>query len=162
MANKKIWIAIAALFAVLLGAAPVSAGIAMDDTVVLDPYDPVPPVQFRHWYAGYDCDYGCGHCWHSCYRHRYDGCHDGCYDRCHDGCYRRDGYRHDCDGCGRDGYPRIDLPCTTDDCYESTRWEHRFRDGDQVHDEWLDRGRNVGNEAETFRHHFSKNDYDDN
>lgn len=153
MKNKKIWILLGALFAALLGAAPASAGVAIDDAVMLDPYDPVPPIQFRHWYAGYDCDYGCGHhCWHSCYRH-YDGCHDGCY---------RDGWRHRCyDDCERAEYPRISLPCTTGDCYESTRYEHRYRDGDQVRDEWMDKGRNVGNEEETFRHHFSKNEYDD-
>lgn len=153
MYNKKIWILIGALFAVLLGAMPASAGIAMDNAVVLDPYDPVPPIQFRHWYAGYDCDYGCGHhCRRSCDRHRYYGCRDDCYRR-HDRC--RDDY------CERTAYPRIKLPCTTGDCYESTRYEHRFRDGDTVHDEWLDRGRNFGNEEETFRHHFSKNEYDD-
>ncbi|HUJ02401.1 MAG TPA: hypothetical protein VLW75_02100, partial [Rhizomicrobium sp.] len=122
--SKKTWIILGALFAALLGSAPATAGVAIDNAATLDPYDPVPPIQFRHWYAG--CVDQCG-CEESCY-HR-AGCDEGCYRRveCRDGCYRercdgdcgrcQDGCeRARCDGCDRE---RCDGDCGRCDggCY---------------------------------------------
>jgi hypothetical protein len=42
------------------------AGVASDDTVLLDPFDPVPEIQFRH-FGGNGCFWACAqHCWHAC------------------------------------------------------------------------------------------------
>ncbi|HXM00241.1 MAG TPA: hypothetical protein VN932_09945 [Rhizomicrobium sp.] len=60
------------------GDAKVFAGTASDDSVLLDPFDPVPQIGFHHG----DCDDPCG------------------YHRCHEGCYRhRARCERDC--CGR-------------------------------------------------------------
>ncbi len=172
----------AGMFGVLIlllaafGAAPAQAGVAIENTVVLDPYDPVPSIQFGHWYNGYgsgcydrcgrtrcgdgchrrtrhhcerDCDRGCGRdctretrdCGRDCYRDRcdrddcrkdrcdHDGCRDRCDgDRCHDRC--------DGDGCGTRA-----SNCTGPNCYDVERYEHRWRDGDRIGQEWYDRGR---------------------
>jgi len=135
------------------------AGVAIDNAVVLDPFDPTPPIQFEHWYGGYHYyrDGCCGH-----YRRGCDGCRDrvaydcdgcGCRDNCgcRDGCdgYRRDGcceQRDGCDGCR----PRCEGACGTDlvggqpcdrNCYDAERWEHRWRNGDRMGQEWYDSGR---------------------
>lgn len=72
-----------ALFTVMLFAALfLTSGLAayaqpIDNAQLLDPFDPVPQIQFHHG----DCDWGCR------------GCVDSCgYHRCWDGC----GYRHCC------------------------------------------------------------------
>lgn len=49
------------------GDAKVYAGTAGDDAVLLDPFDPVPQIGFRHG----ECDDPCG----------YHRCHDSCYHR---------------------------------------------------------------------------------
>ncbi|HVV64604.1 MAG TPA: hypothetical protein VHC42_03990 [Rhizomicrobium sp.] len=42
------------------------AGVASDDTVLLDPFDPVPEIQFRH-FGGNGCFWTCARrCWHGC------------------------------------------------------------------------------------------------
>jgi hypothetical protein len=42
------------------------AGVASDDTVLLDPFDPVPEIQFRH-FGGNGCFWACARrCWHGC------------------------------------------------------------------------------------------------
>jgi hypothetical protein len=52
----------------------------IDQAQVLDPFDPVPQIQFHHG----DCDWGCRGCIDSCgYRHCWDGCG---YHRC---CWHR-------------------------------------------------------------------------
>jgi hypothetical protein len=130
-------------------ASPAQAGVATSGAVLLDPFDPVPEIQFRH-FGGYGCAYGCGGC--------YDSCGGGCYDRCggcHDGCYRRYRRHADCgDECGRHGRDDCDRdcdnhdgrdghdapPCTSAHCYNAEHYERRWRDGDHVGQEWLDRG----------------------
>jgi hypothetical protein len=162
--------ALLAGLAMLFGAValPASAGVATAGAVLLDPYDPVPEIQFHH-FGGYGCNEGCE------YSGGYDGCADGCGRGCHDGCrrhyYRR--YRHaDCDDtcyrrrhddCDRDcrrdrcdhdcgdrdehdgRYDRDDrdaaVPCTSEHCYDAEHYERRWRDGDHVGQEWLDKGR---------------------
>lgn len=151
----------AILAAVALGfaalAAPASAGVATSGAVLLDPFDPVPEIQFRH-YGGYGCVYGCGVSY---------GCDSGCYNPCRDGC-RRHVRRHDCDDgctrrarndcddrccadrcdrhddCDRDCGNReaaVPPPCTSGNCYDAEHYERRWRDGDKVGQEWVDRGR---------------------
>jgi hypothetical protein len=78
-----------ALFAtVLLCAFAATSGIKayaepIDNAVVLDPFDPVPQIQFHHG----GCDWGCRgcidscgyrHCWHGCWRHHAWRCEFGC------------------------------------------------------------------------------------
>jgi hypothetical protein len=61
----------------------------VDNAVLLDPFDPVPQIQFHHG----DCDWGCRgcvdscgrcshecgyHCWHGCWHHRHWRCDFGC------------------------------------------------------------------------------------
>ena len=158
-------------------AAPATAGVATTGAVLLDPFDPVPEIQFHH-FGGYGCGYECGGyrgcddvcgggyggygCYDGCrrhYRHRY--CDDDCRSGCHDGCRRyvrddcdRDCGHHDCDhdcehhDCDhdchdsrddRDGPPPAP-PCQSDHCYNAEHYERRWRDGDNVGQEWLDRG----------------------
>jgi hypothetical protein len=75
-----------ALALVLAHAPSARAQVAVDDSILLDPFDPVPEIQFRH-FGGNGCFDGCF------YR---EGCHDRC-GRCYSGCRTR------CwrDGCGR-------------------------------------------------------------
>ena len=76
---------------VLFGPLSATAGHAdpgMDNAVLLDPFDPVPEVQFRHFGADCfsECGYGYGYgCYHSCGY----GCHYGCSHRHH--CYQHCG-----------------------------------------------------------------------
>ena len=144
-------------FALLLFvvAAPLraQAGVAIDNAVMLDPYDPVPPIQFHHWYGGEDG-------WHHhhdrhwvSYRCQGD-CRDGCEDRCEHGCDRdcgrHDACDRDCGGCDR-GCERRDSSCDRDcapppmpcgsSCYDAVRWEHRWRAGDRMGQEWYDSGK---------------------
>ncbi len=59
---------------VLLGAPPAQAQVAAQDSVLLDPFDPVPEIQFRH--------FGGNGCWDDCGGYRdCDGC-GGCQDGC--------------------------------------------------------------------------------
>jgi hypothetical protein len=134
------------LLAMLLAPGAASAGVATAGAVLLDPYDPVPEIQFRH-YGGYGyggCDIGCGgydydSCG-SCYRHRHhyyrcdDGCrrHDDCRDRCREG---YDGERY----ADRDGGDAE--PCTQGRCYDAEHYERRWHNGDREGVEWYDRGR---------------------
>ena len=64
---------------VVLAGPPARAQVAVDDTILLDPFDPVPEIQFRH-FGDNGCYEGCGY-------HRYCG-----------GCERTRCWR---DGCGR-------------------------------------------------------------
>jgi hypothetical protein len=178
---------LAAAFGLLIGLAamPAEAGVATSGAVLLDPFDPVPEIQFHH-FGGYGCVQGCGGCddcgWYagyrsgcydSCrphYRHRArcdDDCDRGCRDHCRRGCEhdctaRCDGdcdrgCDHDCDrGCDHDCNSRCDHycdrgcerdcrvvqehVCQSARCYDSEHYERRWRDGDRVGQEWLDRG----------------------
>jgi hypothetical protein len=73
--------------ACLAGNAKVYAQTAINDSVLLDPFDPVPQIGFHHGEYG-DCYDPCGQrgCYHSCGERR--GCE-------HD-CYRHAGCEHDC------------------------------------------------------------------
>ena len=168
---------LAAAFAILLTlvAQPASAGVATSGAVLLDPYDPVPEIQFHH-FGGYGCIEGCGYsdCGGYCGRTAsYDGCDDGCrprhrrHWRCDDDCGRsscRDNCGHDdcrdrCDrGCEHDCNTRCDHdcgggdcgggdcrtaaapPCQSERCYNDEHYERRWRDGNHVGQEWMDRG----------------------
>jgi hypothetical protein len=86
----------------LVAPARVNAGTAINDSVLLDPFSPVPEIQFSPGYGGCGdgCYHGYRHCWHDC------GYAGGCDHDCRYGgwgCERdcRDGWRpalwHDCD-----------------------------------------------------------------
>ena len=69
----------------LVASSPVHSGTAaIDNSVQLDPFNPVPEIQFSRGYegcnAGYcgGCEDGCEHhCWHDCY-HGWRGCYHDC------------------------------------------------------------------------------------
>lgn len=137
-----------------------NAGVATSNAVLLDPFDPVPEIQFRH-YGGYgshgdwDCRGPCGRrhaeCGGGC-EHR-SRCADDCERDCRGDCDRRsdcdeDCRRHmHCEGdCRRDCDQTCELnhastapPCESH-CYDGERWEHRWRNGDRVGREWYDSG----------------------
>ena len=98
-----------AVFATVLVAALVlTSGVKVyaepiDNSVLLDPFDPVPQIQFHHG----GCDWGCRgcvdecgyrHCWHECgYHHCWHGCY--AYRDCWHGCWH--GRPWHCEfGCG--------------------------------------------------------------
>ncbi len=97
----------------LAGARPALAGVEVDNAIMLDPFDPVPEIQFNHfggyaWGWGYGCNEGCG------YRHCYHECG---YNHCRRGCEARRPCEHDC-GDGRDG--------CRDGCYDrGTRYDEQ-------------------------------------
>jgi hypothetical protein len=68
--KRLILVAAAGAIFCFAGNAPAYAGVPGDDAVLLDPFDPVPQIGFRHG----ECDDPCGYhhrCWHECgYRHR--------------------------------------------------------------------------------------------
>jgi hypothetical protein len=134
----------------LLSAPAARAQVAAQDSVLLDPFDPVPEIQFRHFGGadcwddcGYrDCD-GCGRCNDGCGRsHCYDRC-----GRCSRGCYARPRCRRDCDGrvhcergCRNEGrYDHHDYDRERRFDHDATRVEHddhRFReDEDRFHND---------------------------
>jgi hypothetical protein len=78
--------------ACLGGATKSYAGVAIDDSVKLDPFDPVPQIGFHHD----GCDEGCG----------YHRCHSGCYrhSRCGNECRSWHCCYRDCDRGCRDGW----------------------------------------------------------
>lgn len=159
-------LAVFTMLGALLLPGTASAGVATSGAVLLDPFDPVPEIQFHH-FGGYGgCNSGCG----GYEGAGYDRCGKGCgYNRCDDGCYRRrhhhyrhcddvcgdryadddrDGDRdhHDRDGDGyhdgHDGGPDANRPpCIDAHCYDAEHYEHRWRNGDRVGQEWMDRGR---------------------
>lgn len=147
-------------------ASPAQAGVATSGAVLLDPFDPVPEIQFQH-FGGYGCGYGCGGCYDSCGGGCYDSCGGGCYGRCggcYGGCYHHHHRHYDCDDgcrrhvrydcdedCGHHEHADCDrdcddhdrhaaAPCTSARCYDAEHYERRWRDGDHVGQEWLDRG----------------------
>lgn len=149
-AKRSLLAALALVAAAFLFTPAAHAGVAIENTVVLDPFDPVPPIQFQHWYAGYGCNFGCGrhnNCYDRCERHR---CRDNCgRERCNDRCDRDCGDRCErrarCDrDCGRDNCCDNDRAyqpnCTSQRCYDVERWEHRWRDGDRTGQDWYNRG----------------------
>ena len=94
----------AASGALMLMTAPgAHAQVAAQDSALLDPFEPVPEIQFRH-FGGYDC-------WDNCGR-----CNDGCRSRCYRGCGRTRCWR---DGCGR-------LHCTRG-CRNTTAYDRGAR-----------------------------------
>jgi len=114
-----------AFVAVLAGGA--KAGVATSGAVLLDPFDPVPEIQFRH-FGGYG-DWGGGY-GSDRYRHcKGDDCARGAHCDREDGC--------------RDGDPReAELAnCDQKNCYYAEHYERRWHNGDQVGTEWMDRGR---------------------
>jgi len=67
----------------LLNAPEARAQVAAQDSVMLDPFDPVPEIQFRH--------FGGAGCWDDCeYRDCNDGCRSHCYRGCHPARYSRE------------------------------------------------------------------------
>jgi len=143
---KRLGLLAALGFVFALLAAPAQAGVATSGAVLLDPFDPVPEIQFHH-FGGYGCSYGCGGCEDSCGYARYDGCNDGCRrhyrhrascdDDCNRGCRDRceRGCDHDCD------HAADDHTCASSHCYDAQHYERRWRDGDRVGQEWEDSGR---------------------
>ncbi len=158
--------ALGVLLAVFLVPGPALAGVATAGAVLLDPFDPVPEIQFEH-FGGYGCAYGCGgyqRCDEGC---GYRRCHDRCVrhtrcdedcrgrDRCDGDCHRADRCDSDCDHhdhCDRDcDRSRDDAPYTDRSgpvappcqgrCSDSEHWEHHWRNGDHVGQEYYDRGR---------------------
>ena len=118
----------------------VRAQVAVDDTVLLDPFDPVPEIQFRHFgdngcyeSCGYrrDCD-GCGyrHCWRDgCGRLH---CRSNCYsrhDRCHQSCWHEIG----CERCWDDRAWRFDR-----DAARMERDHRRFNDDIRTYEDEMD------------------------
>ena len=84
------------VFAVAVPMAARAGTAAIDNSVALDPFSPVPEIQFSR-----GCDYGCGDCdgcgWHHCY-HECGGCWHDCHRAGWSGGWH-DGWR-DCDhGC---------------------------------------------------------------
>jgi hypothetical protein len=158
--GSGLFAALALSLLALLAPTGASAGVATSGAVLLDPFDPVPEIQFRH-YGGYDCNYECGggRCDDGCgYHHRrHRGCDDGCYRHtdCDRDCGRRDHCDGDCDHhdhcrdhCGdhdgRDGdgdHEAAAPPCTSGHCSDTEHYEHHWRDGDHVGQEYYDRGR---------------------
>ncbi|HEX4861143.1 MAG TPA: hypothetical protein VFV07_07900, partial [Rhizomicrobium sp.] len=133
-----------ALSLTLIHAPGARAQVAVDDTVLLDPFDPVPEIQFRH--------FGDNGCWDSC----------GGYDRCHSGC----GYHHCYSGCGERHCYR--------DCYADRHCEHGCRnwrrcDGDCwrgigcERDCWDDgdHERRLAHEDEIYRHDHNRFRHDE-
>jgi hypothetical protein len=132
----------ALVLAALLMPTAANAGVATYGAVLLDPFNPVPEIQFRH-----------------------NGCYDGCERRRHRHHYRP--YYRDCDdgGCAQearydqsppDGYPQPGYdqtggpvppgggtlehePCI-DRCHVSEHWERNWRNGDRIGQEWYDKG----------------------
>jgi hypothetical protein len=117
---------------VLLNAPVARAQTAAEDSVLLDPFDPVPEIQFRH--------FGGDGCWEGCGTRECGGCercHDGCERHCYSGCYARPHCYRDCDGrvhCERGCHPasaRYDRERRFD--HDATRVEHdhdQFREDD--------------------------------
>lgn len=129
----------------LLGVPSARAQVAAQDSVLLDPFDPVPEIQFRH-FGGYDCwddcGYrdcdGCGRCNDGCGRSR---CYDRC-GRCERGCYARPRCWRDCAGrihcergCRNEGrYDHHDYDRERRFDHDATRVEHddhRFREDEE-------------------------------
>lgn len=136
----------------LAGATPALADPGSENAILLDPFDPVPEIGFRHY--GADCFHECGYgegCYHDCgYRHgchrycggnrrcyhscgyRREGCGDGCHNRCYHDCHPR--CYHDCHrGCERDCHPRCERNCETwrdeRSDFQAWRWNrltHRY------------------------------------
>jgi hypothetical protein len=132
---------------------PARAEVPVDDTLLLDPFDPVPEIQFRH--------FGDNGCWDGC---GYERCHEGCGRRCYEGCgYRRchEGCRSSCrDGCRRDRCERScwhELGCG-DRCWGDRRYgytedrdhnERRFR---RDHEEFKDDHARFNADADRYEH----------
>jgi hypothetical protein len=162
-----------ALLAALLAPGGASAGVATSGAVLLDPFDPVPEIQFRH-YGGYGCNYECGGGYNRCddgcgYRRHHARCRDACYRhvRCDDACGNGgrdrcdrdcDHHHDDCDGDDCDHHHHHDgddraaeaPPCTSGHCSDTEHYEHHWRDGDHIGQEYYDRGRrerDLGNGA---------------
>ncbi len=103
-------------------AAPTNAfaQTAVTDSVLLDPLDPVPQIDFDHW-DGRDCHIGC-------YRHCERGC--GYHWRCDHECDGRPPCERDC----REGW-RCDHECSYGDwrcdrgCHEPPPCERDCREG---------------------------------
>ena len=110
------------------GFSGVRADPAVDNAVQLDPFDPVPEIQFRH--------YGDNPCYDHCERYR--DCDEGCRARCKDHCGNndcrdRDHCDRDCrDGerCGHYGHDCRDQDRCTQDCREKDVCSQDCRDGD--------------------------------
>ncbi|HEY5347925.1 MAG TPA: hypothetical protein VIJ72_07010 [Rhizomicrobium sp.] len=118
------WLAAALLSLAVLAlagvATPARAYDPVDGAVALDPFDPVPEIQFRH--------YGGNPCFGECRR---DDCHHGCYRyrrwRCDEDCER---YRcdHDCEN---------HRPCER--ACQAQRDQHRYEEQADRYDAQADR-----------------------
>ncbi len=115
--------------AVLFTSAEAGAHWVADNTILLEPYDPVPQIQFRHRDGG-DCDHDCWadrHCGYDC-RVSF-GYGQGCADDC--------GHRHRDRGCDdwrdRDHFAWHRAPCG-DELVEG--YLARARRSDDQSDQW--------------------------
>ncbi len=117
--KKLTMLAAGVVLALACGAAPSYAGVAMDDSVRLDPFDPVPQIGFYHS----DCDDYCGHHYHH---------------RCYRDCYRRDPCGRECheaQWAEREAIARYEHQADTYDVLMALYsdqlrwWEWRYRDG---------------------------------
>lgn len=117
------------MLALLAGVPDARAGIASDNAFLLDPFDPVPEIQFRH-HGGYSWGNYCGY--NPCHRRHYNRCYRNCYgySRCSRDC---GGYRNECygDRCNRhDGYRQGGYDgCRGDNCYRERRHDGCRGDG---------------------------------
>jgi hypothetical protein len=149
------------MFGFAVGSLAHADEIAVNNSVLLDPFDPVPQIHFS------DCNDGCGY--HRCY----DGC--GYRRRCYDGCRDYDGWRdgwrcdHDCRYFDHDHW-RCERDCGPDPIGMGARWGDRLKEyGDQMehwrgdmhewHDamgEWREE-----NDHWFFHHHDDGHDHHD-
>ncbi|HKD23817.1 MAG TPA: hypothetical protein VKB71_17495, partial [Rhizomicrobium sp.] len=142
------------------------AGVALTNSVLLDPFDPVPEIQFRHGYEGdRHCEHDCEflHCRTDCRWHGWYCPHD-CYDmhrprlgavnlgwwRCADDCRHGEWWcDHDCQlegwHCEHDCF--VHEPCLRD----CRRGERRPEEGDQCRE--ICYGRLVHEYQERMAHH---------
>jgi len=150
----------------LLSAPAARAQVAAQDSVALDPFDPVPEIQFRHlggngcWddCGTRDCD-GCVRCHEGCERR----CHSNCYvhRRCSDDCWIRDRCVHECyvrHHCDRDcqGWVRCDRGCHPGGGYvdRGRRFDHDADRVEEDHQRFLRDAREFERDDRAWHQHF--------
>jgi hypothetical protein len=114
---RKLLAPLAVALMCLAAPAAYAGDVAIDNSVRLDPFDPVPQIGFDH-----GCYDECGHrCEHSCYRHRrYRGCEDDCHRARWEEHVAIDRYEHQADT-----YDML-LQIYSD---QLRWWQWRYRDG---------------------------------
>jgi hypothetical protein len=155
------------IFALTMLSAPAAhAQVAAQDSVLLDPFDPVPEIQFRHFggngcwddCGGYrDCD-GCGGCREGCGRRCYNSCYT--HRRCYEDCYGR---VHCERGCHPGGYRehRTDRERRFD--HDADRVEHDLHTYDDDHQRFRDDAHEYERDDRAWHDHygnFDRRDHD--